>query len=118
MANSGSAADTFDANGDGELNLLEFATGQNPIIPTFVTLSTIRNPSAVEVTYSRSNAALNGGMIFRVEWSDTLDPGSWSTAGVTQSILTDNGTLQSIKATVPALLTVERRFARLKVTQP
>ncbi len=118
MANRGNAADTFDANGDGELNLLEFATGQNPTIPSLVTLSAIRTPSALEVTYSRSNAALNGGMIFRVEWSDTLDPESWSTAGLTQSILTDNGTLQSIKATVPTLLTVERRFARLKVTQP
>jgi autotransporter-associated beta strand protein len=118
MANSGNAADTFDANGDGELNLLEFATGQNPTIPSLVTLNAIRTPSALEVTYTRSNAALNGGMIFRVEWSDTLDPESWSTAGVTQSILTDNDTLQSIKATVPAQLTVGRRFARLKVTQP
>ena len=29
-ANAGTAADSFDADGDGETNLIEFATGQNP----------------------------------------------------------------------------------------
>jgi hypothetical protein len=34
---------------------------------------------------------------FTVEWRDTLAANSWSTTGVTQTVLTDNGTLQSVK---------------------
>ena len=118
IENSGAAADTFDANGDGEVNLLEFATGQNPHAASLVVLSAIRSASALEITYTRSKEALTGGMIFAVEWSDTLAPNPWSVAGVTQSILTDNGTLQSVKATVPTAAAIPKRFARLKVTSP
>jgi hypothetical protein len=57
-------------------------------------------------------------MIFTVEWSDTLAPDSWSDTGVTQSILTDNGVQQSVKAAVPAAPGIPTRFARLKVSQP
>jgi hypothetical protein len=72
----------------------------------------------LELTYTRSKEALTGGMIFAVEWSDTLAPNPWSVAGVTQSILTDNGTVQSVKATVPTAAAIPKRFARLKVTSP
>ncbi|OYV04942.1 MAG: hypothetical protein CFE26_14220, partial [Verrucomicrobiales bacterium VVV1] len=72
--------------------------------------------SALEITYTRSKAAFTGGVTFTVEWSDTLAANSWSAGGVTQSILTDNGTLQTIKATVPAAPAIPMRFARLKVT--
>lgn len=116
-ANSGTAADTFDANNDGEVNLLEFATGQNPNANSRTILSAIRTASALEVTYTRSKAAFTGGVTFAVEWSDTLAPSAWSTTGVTQSILTDNGTLQSVKATVPTGPSNPVRYARLKVTQ-
>ncbi len=118
IANSGTAADTFDANGDGEVNLLEFATGQNPHAASLISLSGLRTASALEITYIRSKEPLTGGVIFAVEWSDTLAPNPWSVAGVTQSILTDNGTVQSVKATVPTAAAIPRRFARLKVTSP
>jgi autotransporter-associated beta strand protein len=118
IENSGAAADTFDANGDGEVNLLEFATGQNPHAASLVVLTAIRSASALEITYTRSKEALTGGMIFAVEWSDTLAPNPWSVAGVTQEILTDNGTVQSVKATVPNAAAIPKRFARLKVTSP
>ena len=117
-ANSGNAADTFDANNDGEVNLLEFATAQNPATSTLATLAAIHTASAVELTYTRSKAALTAGVIFTVEWSDTLATNSWSAAGVTQTILTDNGTLQTVKATIPTGSAISARFARLKVTSP
>ena len=81
MQNTDNAADTFDANGDGELNLLEYATAQNPTTASLVTLIPVRTASAVEITYTRSKTALTGGMIFTIEWSDTLAANSWSTAG-------------------------------------
>jgi hypothetical protein len=117
-ANSGNAADTLDPNNDGEVNLLEFATAQNPLGNSRVVLTAIRTASALEVTYTRSKAAFTGGVVFTVEFSDTLAPTSWSTNGVTQSILTDNGTVQSVKATIPAGPTIPNRYARLKVTSP
>jgi hypothetical protein len=118
LSNSGAAADTFDANGDGELNLLEFATGQHPNDSSLVALSSVRTATTVEITYTRSLAALADGVIFIVEWSETLAPDSWSVSGVTQAILTDDGTLQSVKATVPAGPAIPARYARLKVISP
>jgi Bacterial TSP3 repeat len=116
-ANSGTAADTFDANNDGEINLLEYATAQNPYANSLAVVTAIRTANALEVTYTRSKAAFTGGVTFTVEWSDTLAANSWSATGVTQTVLTDNGTIQTIKATVPASPSIPKRYARLKVTQ-
>jgi autotransporter-associated beta strand protein len=118
ISNSGTAADTFDANSDGELNLLEYATAQNPTAATLVTLAASRNANDLEITYTRSTTAFDSGMLFAVEWSDTLAPDSWSDSDVTYSTLSDDGTLQSVKATVLALPDVPTRFARLKVMSP
>lgn len=118
IENSGAAADTSDANGDGEVNLLEFATGQNPHAASLIVLSAVRTASDLEFTYTRSKEALTGGVTFAVEWSDTLAPNSWFVTGVTQSILSDNGTLQTVKATVPTAAAIPRRFVRLNVTSP
>jgi PKD repeat protein len=112
--NTGTAADTFDANGDGEANLLEFATGQNPNGNTLAAISASLNGANLEFTYTRANAALADGVTFTVEWSYTLAPGSWTSIGVTEQILTNNGTVQTVKATIPA--GTPMCFARLKVT--
>ncbi len=117
-ANTGNAADLADPNNDSEKNLLEYATAQSPTANSRIVLSAARTSSAVEMTYTRSKAALTGGVTFSVEWSDTLATNSWSATGVTQSILTDNGTMQTVKATIPTGSTIPVRFARLKVTSP
>ena len=114
-ANSGSGADGFDPNYDGEINLLEFATGQNPHGTTRTITPLVKNSSALEFTYTRSLAALADGVTFAVEWSDTL-ANDWSTAGVSEMILTDNGTLQTVRANVAA--GSGSRFIRLKITTP
>ncbi len=116
--NTGSAADLADANNDGEQNLLEYATSQNPTAATRVALSAIRASGAVEITYTRSKAAFTGGVTFAVEWTDTLATNSWSTAGVTQTVLADNGAVQTVKAIIPTGGGILARFARLKVTSP
>jgi hypothetical protein len=116
-ANSGNAADTIDANNDGEINFLEFATAQNPHANSRSILTVIRTVSALEITYTRSKAASTSGVTFSVEWSDTLAPDSWSDVLVRQDILTDNGTIQTVKTTDPTDPTIPIRHARLKVTQ-
>lgn len=114
--NSGSAADAFDANGDAELNLLEFATGQNPNAATSAAIAVTRNGATLEFVYFRSNAAVSDGVAFTVEWSDTLAAGSWSSAGVAEQVINDNGTIRQVKATVSA--GTGKRFLRLKVSKP
>ena len=114
--NTGTAADDFDANGDGEKNLLEFATAQNPHASTRAMHTLETNAPTLTYNYTRASAADAAGVSFIVEWSDTLESDSWSSIGVSQETLSDNGTLQSVKATMPPGL--DRRFVRLRVTGP
>ena len=104
-----------DPDFDGEVNLLEFATAQNPTAATRAIPSLVKSGAALEFTYTRSPTAMSDGVTFTVEWSDTLANGSWSNASVTEQIFTDNGTVQSVKATLPA--GPDRRFLRLKIVR-
>ncbi len=116
LANAGSAADSFDANRDGETNLLEFATGQNPNTTSLTATGLVKTGATLQITYSRSIAAMLDGVRFAIEWSDTLTASSWSKVGVTEQIFSDNGTVQVVKASVAA--GANRRFIHLKVTAP
>ena len=99
--NSGAAADTFDADGDGELNLMEFATGQNPNAATSATPTLVINGATIEFTYTRAHAALAELVTFIVEWTDTLAD-DWDAVGVSAPVvLTDNGTVEQVKVTLP-----------------
>lgn len=117
-AASGPTEDLADPDGDGVVNLLEFATGQSPASSN--TLSTQVQPAAgatLEFYYPRSITALNAGTSFFVEWNDTLTSGTWSSSGVSQQVISSNGTTQQVRATLPAG-TGGRRFVRLRVTPP
>jgi autotransporter-associated beta strand protein len=116
-ANTGSAADLADSNKDGENNLLEFATGQNPNASGRTATPVGLNGPNIEFIYIRSLAALSSGVIYAVEYSDSLSGGSWSGVGVTEQILADNGTVQTVKAICPAGAG-GKRFARLSVALP
>lgn len=108
--------DLIDTNGDGEVNLLEFATGQNPLAATRAATALVRSGATLEFTFTRSRAAMADGVTFTVEWSDTLLPNSWSHSGVTEELVSDNGAVQTVRASVPA--GSGRRFAHLKVAKP
>ncbi|MBX7211791.1 MAG: choice-of-anchor D domain-containing protein [Verrucomicrobiaceae bacterium] len=128
--NTGNAADDADPDHDGMVNILEFYTGANPTTSSPVTGALSPNGSVIEFVYTRATAALglsgdyqffhnatfSDGLIW-VEWSDDLSSSSWvpswSTAGFTDTILSDNGTVQTVKATLPAG-TAGHRFVRLR----
>jgi hypothetical protein len=119
-ANLGNAADSFDANNDGESNFYEFATHQDPFANTRVTPSMLRNGSNLEFTYTRSKTAVADGLTFTVEWSDTLEAGSWSTSGISSQNpppIAQNTETETIGILVPAG-TTGKRFVRLKITGP
>jgi hypothetical protein len=109
--NTGSGLDTADTDGDGSTNLLEYATAMNPATGDPVPMTAEKAGNLLEYTYTKNKAATD--VTFTVEWSDDL--ASWSSVGVTSSVLTDGATTQQIKALVPA--GVGRRFVHLKVTR-
>ena len=112
MFSSGPGLDTADSDGDNVSNLLEYATAMNPAANDQVAISAEKVGNTLEFIYTKNKAATD--VTYTVEWSDDLT--TWSTAGVTSSILTDGATTQQIKALVPA--GVNRRFVHLKVTRP
>lgn len=114
--NSGDAADEADPDGDGVENLLEFATGADPtessVIETPITPPVV---GMITFTYTRNKLAA-AGLVYAVEWSDDLNS-DWSTDGVSEEVTADDGTLQTVVATLPAG-TANGRFVHLKVTRP
>lgn len=113
-ANTGTAADTADPDGDGILNLLEFASNSNPTTPNTMPGVLVLNGNNITFTYTRSKAAMSDGVTFTVEWSDELSPQSWSNTGVSETITSDDNVVQTVKALFrPA---ASKRFVRLTVT--
>ena len=110
--------DYHDPDGDGIPNILEFATGQHPLNSTTPVQSFTRDTGGECIfTYQRSKAAVADGLLFTVQHNASLDPGGWSSLGVTETILSDDGTLQLIEATALAP-TGSACFMRLQVQKP
>ena len=65
--------------------------------------------------YRRSVSAMNAGMTFSVEWSDSLPGTIWSTAGVTHAIISTHGAFETVRATLPTGPGATPRFARLRL---
>ena len=112
--NTGDAADDADSDHDGLFNLMEFALGLNPTTASSPIFQTTLTGGNIEFTYTRSTAAVLAGKTFHVSWTETLNNLDWTETGTTEQILTDNGTTQTVKATIPAG-TSGHRFVRLEV---
>ena len=118
-ANTGPGADSATPQNDDIPNLLKFATKTNPTRPDEPRHTQGKLPegnNSVLFTYRRNTAAWNDGIIFTVEWSDTLEPESWSSEGVTETFVA-NGDTQNVTVTVPSG-PGGRRFVHLVVTNP
>ncbi|MBE2283891.1 MAG: cadherin-like beta sandwich domain-containing protein [Prosthecobacter sp.] len=116
-SNTGNAADNADPDHDGLANLIERGCTLDPTRPSGLPASLARNGGNLEFTYTRSKNEADVGTQFTVEWSDALPGTTWSTAGVTEQVLSNNGTTQQVRATIPAGSN-GRRFVHLKVTTP
>lgn len=109
-----SGGPSLDPDGDGLSNLMEYALGMNPVLQSSLPANAVLNAGNLEYTYTRSKSALTGGIQFQVQWSETLEASSWSGSNVTEQVLSDDGTTQQVKATLPAG-SGGRRFVRLQV---
>jgi hypothetical protein len=113
-ANAGHGADNATPQNDGITNLLKFATGLNPGVSAPQPGVLVKKGTTLEFTYSRSTEAMSE-VTYQVEWSDTLPNLTWSSTGVTESLLNSTPALQHILATQPAGAG-NARWVRLRVT--
>jgi Abnormal spindle-like microcephaly-assoc'd, ASPM-SPD-2-Hydin len=103
-----------DEDGDGAANMLEIATGQDPLTPGPHPGVLVKNGADLVMTFPRSVAAL-ADTTLTVEWAD--DPaGLWTTVDNSFAfLLSDDGVLQQIQYTFPA--GTGHRFARIRATR-
>lgn len=75
--NLAEGADTFDADKDGLVNLLEFALGLDPTSGASSQLPAARRPSQTLLLTFEQPAEASGCITYCAEWSDSLRNGSW-----------------------------------------
>jgi hypothetical protein len=109
--NTHQAANEADWDADGYSNFMEFAMGTDPKFPTHYLVGVEKAGPQIRFTYQRSRAAM-GEVSHIVEWSDSLAP-PWSAEDVTERIVSDNGIIQNVEATMPAG-SAGCRFVRLR----
>jgi hypothetical protein len=107
-ANSGDAADDFDFDKDGLVNLLEFAFGLNPTQNSAGQVPQGQMSSG-NFTITFTQPAGVSGITYGAETSATLLAGSWTP-------VTDTGSGNQHTFTVPG--NASKSFVRLKVTNP
>jgi hypothetical protein len=113
--NTGVGADLNDPEGDGIVNLLEYATHSNPLVSTPSPGKLVKIGNVLEFTYTRPTAALQE-LIYSVETAAS-PAGPWSAVDPSATeILSDDGQLQQVKTTV-SVDSLTRTFLRLRVTR-
>ena len=112
---TGPGADAATPRGDGVPNLIKFATGMDPTRPGRMPGTTETAGDNLTFTYTPSSEAVAAGVTFTVEYSDTLDGGSWKSDIVIQGTVGSGG--NPVTATVAKGI-AGRRFLHLRVTSP
>ena len=105
---------TGNADFDSKANLLEYALGTPPLVPDpdNINISSV-NPMFT-ISYPKLTAATDVSLhAFR---STNLSSNMWTTLGVTETLLSDDGTTQIWQASTPA--NSSPIFLRLQATQP
>ncbi len=102
-----------DPDDDGLNNLMEYALGLDPAVPNHGAILLTFESDNLALTYTRPSAVID--LTYSVQWADTLGS-TWSSIGVTQQIINDDGARRTIRAVLPKG-TLRQRFVRLKVTQ-
>ncbi|MGA3171364.1 MAG: hypothetical protein ABSE62_10150, partial [Chthoniobacteraceae bacterium] len=116
LSNSSVSGDTANPAGDGVPNLLKYALGMNPNVNSVAGLpvcgmATASGTAYYTFTFAKMDSATD--ISYNPQWCGDLS--SWSGAGLIQQVLSDNGTTQQVRASLPAS-TVGNVFFRLNVT--
>jgi hypothetical protein len=105
-----------DPDGNGLANLAEYFFGMEPGTDAAGAMM-MGTPTStnVHLDYRRSKS-LNG-VTGGVAWRNDLTSGAWSTNSVVETVVSDHGTYEIRRATVPVLPGEDRKFLRLEVQQ-
>ena len=110
------ATATADPDTDGLPNLLEYFMGLNATATDYTPQRAVVIGSDLTLDYRRSKALT--GTSGQVEWTSSLSANAtWSTANVTDSLLSDQGAYETRRATVPILPGESKKFLRLRVEE-
>lgn len=110
-ANEGIASDFADPDNDGLVNLMEFATGEDPTASSVQPLKKQIINSNINWIYRRDLNA-DHQMDFYVEWSTTLE-GLWSREGISEEVLSEVDSVQTVRVKPWAVM--PSAFLRLRV---
>jgi hypothetical protein len=111
---TGNAADLADPDKDNISNLIEFALNTDPTKSGSLPTSVACEGADLTLTYTRRKSAL-GEVAFSTLWANAPD-GPWNATGVSEQILSDDGTLQQVKARV-LINGALQKFFRLRITR-
>lgn len=106
---TGNFADNSDYDQDGALNLTEFSLATDPTKPDFDPTTFTSDETTTELTYTRNVNAM-ADYTFQVIWANELTQETWSSDSVTEEILSDDGSVQQVKATIPVGSSTKRFF--------
>ncbi len=130
ITNTGNAADSFDPDHDGLLNLLERAFNLNPNQPALPILTPgtgttglplIRRtgqPPVFSIQYLRRKASSNSGLTYSPQFSSSLTasgPDGWATAAGTETVQSIDSEWERVTVEEDAS-TNDKRFGRVKVS--
>ena len=133
MANSGSAADSANPDGDAGINIVEFAFGTNPtlnqsgaisvngpaITPGSPTVSVTTTQTGVDfrALYGRRKDYAAAGVSYAVQFS--ADLATWVTSADTPTVIADNGVMEAVTVPYPLFINGKKaQFFRVVVTGP
>lgn len=110
------AGDLVISQNDGLQNLLKYALGKSPSSPSTTGITVQSDGTTMTINYTRATAATD--ITMHAWWTNDVGVAdSWSTSGVTETMVSDDGTTQQWQATVP-VNSNPKMFMRLRVTRP
>jgi len=108
ITNAGLAADTADPDGDGLLNLLEYALGSNPLVPDSSALTPVAREANGNLSFTFFRA--HPDVSYIIQGSTNLE--LWG------DLITNPGIVGQHVSFIDPVTNAPRHFLRLKITQP
>jgi len=114
LADPSVSGTTANPHGDGVANLLKYALNLSPLTASTAGLPTLGQTNGfLTLTYTRRKPPVD--LLYVVEATSDL-AGEWSTNGISETILSDDGALQTVLAIDGVSLNdATKRFMRLRV---